>query len=63
MCTAGLYNLLDDRLPRTAARDAYLAILGLVVAAFIDTLFALRRDARAPGQRLRARRRRRDERA
>ena len=40
MCTAGLYNLLDDRLPRTAARDAYLAILGLVVAAFIDTLFA-----------------------
>ena len=40
MCTAGLYNLMDDRLPRTAARDAYLAILGLVVAAFIDTLFA-----------------------
>ena len=34
MCTAGLYNLMDDRLPRTAARDAYLAILGLVVAAF-----------------------------
>ena len=40
MCTAGLYNLMDDHLPRTAARDAYLAILGLVVAAFIDTLFA-----------------------
>ena len=40
MCTAGLYNLMDDSLPRTAARDAYLAILGLVVAAFIDTLFA-----------------------
>ena len=40
MCTAGLYNLMDDGLPRTAARDAYLAILGLVAAAFIDTLFA-----------------------
>ena len=40
MCTAGLYNLMDDRLPRTAARDAYLAILGLVVAAVIDSLFA-----------------------
>ena len=40
MCTAGLYNLMDDGLLRTAARDAYLAILGLVVAAFIDTLFA-----------------------
>ena len=40
MCTAGLYNLMDDGLPRTAARDAYLAILGLVVAAVIDSLFA-----------------------
>jgi hypothetical protein len=40
MCTAGLYNLMDDGLPRTAARDAYLAILGLVAAAVIDTLFA-----------------------
>ena len=40
MCTAGLYNLMDDDLPRTAARDAYLAILGLVVAAVIDSLFA-----------------------
>ena len=40
MCTAGLYNLLDDRLPRKAARDALLACLGLFIAAFIDTLFA-----------------------
>ena len=40
MCTAGLYNLMDDRLPRTPARDALLASLGLCVAAFIDTLFA-----------------------
>ena len=63
MCTAGLYNLMDDRLPRTAARDVYLAILGLVVAAFIDSLFRIFRDEGAPGQRLRARRRGRDERA